>query len=132
MPQTTSASRRVRGGTSRARSAGQGALDRLTQSVDAAQVALKDLRKELSRGSRDMLSDLDTTLKHARKDLRHASKTVAKDLGQIEQALVTGKPAPRRAAPARTRTARASAAKKPATATAARGARARTGARGSA
>jgi len=41
----------VRGGASRARHAGQGALDRLTQSVEAAEAALRDhLRKELSKG----------------------------------------------------------------------------------
>src|SRR6059036_1010480 len=92
MPQTASVGGRVRGGASRARHAGQGALDRLTQSVEAAEVALKDLRKELSKGSRDVLGDLETTLKHARKDLRSVRSIVAKDLAQIEQALVTGKP----------------------------------------
>ena len=122
MPQTASAGGRVRGGASRARHAGQGALDRLTQSVEAAEVALKDLRKELSKGSRDVLGDLETTLKDARKDLRRVRSIVAKDLAQIEQALVTGKPVRRRAAPARARSAKATAARK----TPAAGARKRT------
>ena len=122
MPQTASAGGRVRGGASRARHAGQGALDRLTQSVEAAEVALKDLRKELSKGSRDVLGDLETTLKDARKDLRRVRSTVAKDLAQIEQALVTGKPVRRRAAPAGARSAKATAARK----TPAAGARKRT------
>jgi len=121
MPQTASVGGRVRGGASRARHAGRGALDRLTQSVEAAEVALRDLRKELSKGSRDVLGDLETTLKDARKDLRSVRRTVAKDLAQIEQALVAGKPV-RRAAPARARTAKASAARK----TTASGARKRT------
>ena len=122
MPQTASVGGRVRGGASRARHAGQGALDRLTQSVEAAEVALKDLRKEVSKGSRDVLGDLETTLKDARKDLRSVRSTVAKDLAQIEQALVTGKPVKRRAAPARAKSAKATAARK----TPAAGARTRT------
>jgi hypothetical protein len=122
MPQPTSVRGRARGGASRARHAGQGALDRLTKSVEAAEVALKDLRKELSKGSRDVLGDLERTLKDARKDLRSVRSTVAKDLAQIEQALVTGKPVKRRAAPARARSAKATAASK----TPAAGARKRT------
>jgi hypothetical protein len=122
MPKTASVGGRVRGGASRARHAGQGALDRLTKSVEAAEVALKDLRKEMGKGSRDVLGDLETTLKDARKDLRSVSRTFTKDLAQIEQALVAGKPVKRRAAPARARSAKAGAARKPA----ASGARRRT------
>ena len=98
MPKTTSVSGPVGDGASRARHAGQVAFDRLTQSVEAAQVALKDLRKELSKGSRDVLADLETTLKDARKDLRSARRTVTRDLEQIPRALVTGKPAKGRGA----------------------------------
>jgi hypothetical protein len=123
MPQTASVGGRVRGGASRARHAGQGALDRLTQSVEAAEVALKDLRKEVSKGSRDVLGDLEMTLKDARKDLRSVRRTVAKDLVQIERALVAGEPVKRRAAPARARSVKASAVRK----TTAAGARKRTG-----
>lgn len=117
MPKTASVGGRVRGGASRARHAGQGALERLTQSVEAAEIALKDLRKELSKGSKDVLRDLEKTLKDARKDLRSVRRTAAKDFAQIEQALA-GKPVRRRAAPARAR----GAARKPA----ASGARRRT------
>jgi len=63
MPRRATVSGGVRSGASRARDAGQGAFDRLTQSLDAAQAALNDLRKELSKGTRDVLQDLDTTLK---------------------------------------------------------------------
>jgi hypothetical protein len=42
MPQSTTVTRGVRGGASRARDAGQAALDRLTQSLEAAQSALTD------------------------------------------------------------------------------------------
>ena len=91
----------VRGGASRARDAGQGAFDRLTQSLDAAQVALNDVRKELSRGTRDVLQDLDRTLKDARKSARRVGRTVTRDLEQIQHALATGKPAEPRSARAR-------------------------------
>ena len=50
MPERATVTRRVRGGASRAQGAGQAAMDRLTQSVEAAQEALKDLSKELTRG----------------------------------------------------------------------------------
>ena len=103
MPQRTTATRAVRGGASRARDVGQTAFDRLTQSLEVAQAALKDLRRELSMGTRDVLDDLDTTLKDARKNVRSVSRTVTKDLEQIQQALTTGKPAePRAARPPKT------------------------------
>jgi hypothetical protein len=121
MPKTATVGGGVRG-ASRARHAGQGALDRLTKSVEAADVALKDLRKELSKGSKDVVRDLEKTLKDARKDLRSVRRTAAKDFAQIEQALVAGKPVKRRAAPVRARAAKAGAARKPA----ASGARRRT------
>jgi hypothetical protein len=121
MPARANVTTRMRGGASRARGAGEASLERLTHSVEAAQVALKDLRKELSKGTRDVLGDLDVTLKDARKNLRSVSRTVSKDLEEIQQALTAGKPArarttgPRkRAAAAGTR--RATTTGKPATA----------------
>jgi hypothetical protein len=109
MPARTTVTKRVRGGASRARGAGEASFERLTQSVEAAQVALKDLRKELSKGTRDVLGDLDVTLKDARKHLRSVSRTVSKDLDEIQHALTAGKPA-------RARTARKATTGKPATA----------------
>jgi hypothetical protein len=103
MPQRTTATRAVRGGASGARDAGQTAFDRLTQSLEVAQAALKDLRRELSKGTRDVLDDLDTTLKDARTNVRNVRRTVTKDLEQIQQALTAGKPAePRAARPRKT------------------------------
>ena len=77
MPDRAIVPGRVRGGASRAKGTGEDALDRLTRSVEAAQEALKDLRKEVSRGTREVLKDLDTTLKDARRNLRSVSKTVS-------------------------------------------------------
>jgi hypothetical protein len=116
MPRRATVSGGVRGGASRARDAGQGAFDRLTQSLDAAQAALNDLRKELSKGTRDVLQDLDTTLKDARKSARRVSRTVTKDLEQIQHALATGKPAEPRAARARRTAARPTTGRKTTTA----------------
>jgi chromosome segregation ATPase len=116
MPQRTTATRAVRGGASRGRDAGQTAFDRLTQSLEAAQAALMDLRKELSKGTRDVLDDLDTTLKDARKNARSVRRTVTKDLEQIQHALTTGKPAEPRAARARKTTAKPTTARKRTTA----------------
>lgn len=104
---------RVRGGASRATGAGQVAFDRLTQSVEAAQAALKDLRNELSKGTRDTLRDLDTTLRHARKNLRSMSETVTADLEKIQQALTASKPPKARAAHPPKRDAKATTARKP-------------------
>jgi hypothetical protein len=86
--------------TRRAKQAGSAALDRLQASIEAAETALKDLRGELSRDSRDLLKDVGTTLHDARRNLTRSRKLIVKDLEQIEQALVKGKaarPAPKRA-----------------------------------
>jgi predicted nucleic acid-binding Zn-ribbon protein len=79
------------------RGKGHTALDRLTKSVDAAQDALKDLRGEMSRGSAGLLKDIDKQLKDARKNLRGASKSVIKDLEELQQKVTPGakKPASR-------------------------------------
>jgi hypothetical protein len=121
MPARATVTTRVRGGASRARGAGEASFERLTQSVEAAQAALNDLRKELSKGSRDVLWDLDMTLKDARKSVRRVRRTVSKDLEEIQQALTASKPVrtrtggPRKRAPA-AGTARKTTTGKPATA----------------
>ena len=71
-----------RGGTT----SGGSALDRLGGTLDAAQEALKDLRRELSKGGRDLLKDLDTLLRDARKNLRGTQRTLIKDLEEIQKA----------------------------------------------
>jgi chromosome segregation ATPase len=112
MPARATVTTRVRGGASRARGAGEASLERLTQSVEAAQAALKDLRKELSKGSRDVLGDLDMTLSDARKSVRRVRRTVTKDLEEIQQALTAGKPARTRTGGPRKRAAAAGTARK--------------------
>ena len=70
---------------------GPRALDRLAKSIDAAEGALKDLRSELGRGGRDLVKDLDKTLRDSRKNLRSLSRTVAKDIGKLQRAATTSK-----------------------------------------
>jgi hypothetical protein len=79
--------------TSRSRTTTRGprALDRLDKSIDAAEGALKDLRSELGRGGRDLVKDLDKTLRDSRKNLRSLSRMVAKDIGKLQVAATTGK-----------------------------------------
>lgn len=61
-------------------------MERLNASVEAAQAALKELRGELGRGSRELLQDVDVTLRDARKNLRRVSRQLVKDLEQVQQA----------------------------------------------
>ena len=75
-------SRQGRGATK----GGPEALGRLSDSIDAAQAALKDLRSEMSRGSRELLRDVDKTLRDARKNLGRTRRRIAKDLDQVQQA----------------------------------------------
>jgi uncharacterized membrane-anchored protein YhcB (DUF1043 family) len=58
----------------------------LNDSIEASQAALKDLRSEMSRGSRELLKDLDKTLRDARKNLGRTSRRIAKDLDEVQQA----------------------------------------------
>lgn len=83
---------------------GDQALERLQQSVDAAEAALKDLRSEMSRGSRELLKDLETTLRDARKNLGRVRRRVSKDLEEVQQA-VTGKKATAQRKPAQRKSA---------------------------
>jgi hypothetical protein len=103
--------------TRRAKQAGNAALDRLQASIDAAETALKDLQGEVSRNNRALLKDIGTTLKATRRNVNRSRRRIAKDLQQIQQALVKGKAAaapaskraasaPKRAAPKRATSAR--------------------------
>ena len=66
---------------------GPDALGRLDDSIEAAQAALKDLRSEMSRGSRDLLKDLDRTrLRDARKNLGRTRRRIANDLDEVQLA----------------------------------------------
>jgi hypothetical protein len=71
---------------------GGAALDRLGGSLDAAQDALKDLRRELSKGGRDVLKDLEVLVRDARKNLRGTTRTLVKDLDEVQKAAAGKRP----------------------------------------
>ena len=98
-PRTTA--KRKTGGKAKSRvSGGHQALDRLNESIEAAEKALKELRGEMSRGSRALLKDMDNTLRDARKSVRSIRREVAKELEDLQRA-ATGKAASARGATAR-------------------------------
>ena len=59
---------------------------------DAAQAALKELRGELGRGSRELLHDVNVTLRDARKNLRRVSRQLVKDLEAVQHAAAGERP----------------------------------------
>jgi len=71
---------------------GSAALDRVGGSLDAAQDALKDLRRELSKGGRDVLKDLEVLVRDARKNLRGTTRTLVKDLEEVQKAAAGKRP----------------------------------------
>jgi ABC-type transporter Mla subunit MlaD len=65
-------------------------IERVEDAITAAEGALKDLRRDLTKGGQDLLKDVDRTLKDARRNLRGIKKTLAKDLEGVGRS-VTGK-----------------------------------------
>jgi ABC-type transporter Mla subunit MlaD len=91
---------------------GDKALELVNDSIDAAQAALKDLRSEMSRGSRELLKDVETTLRDAHMHLRNVTRHVSKDLEEVQHAVVGKRRPAKRKSAARTTAPRKSAAKK--------------------
>src|SRR4051794_8654738 len=107
-------SRAAAGAKTRARKVvGPKAIGRLEKSLDAAEIALKDLRKELGRGGSTAVKDLDTALKNSRKSFTSARRTIMSDIEKLQKAATKGTP-PKRAGSARPAT--RSAASKPSSA----------------
>jgi hypothetical protein len=77
--------------TRRAKKAGNSALDRLQTSIDSAETALKDLRREVGRESQERLKDVGSTLTATRKNLTRSRNRIMKDLEQFEHRLMKGK-----------------------------------------
>jgi hypothetical protein len=55
-------------------------LERINRSIDAAEVAVKDLRAGAEKGTRDLIRDLERTLKHARANTERVGKAISKDV----------------------------------------------------
>jgi hypothetical protein len=73
------------------------ALNRLNQSIDAAEKALVQLSKhggrDVSQGSRDLYKNLKTFVTSARRDSGKFAKSIQKDLEQAQKTLTTKRPA---------------------------------------
>lgn len=74
------------------------ALDGIEISLDDAQKAIGELRKDISAGGRSLLKDVETAVKHARRDVTKARKAVQSDIGDLGEALT-----PRRKPAAKTK-----------------------------
>jgi hypothetical protein len=90
MPATRKSSARGASGTKQSKRSRPGALDRLNESLDAAQKALGDLQGDLGRGARDMVKNVSRLVRDARRDTAKLNRAVMKDLGQLGQALTPG------------------------------------------
>jgi len=90
-------------------------LEGLEVSLDGAQKAVGDLRRDLSTGGRKLVKDIEAAIKAARRDLARTRKEIQHDLGDLGGALT-----PRRAnsKPAAKKTAAKKTAAKPAAKTA--------------
>ena len=66
-------------------------IDRLNESLDAAQKALSDLQGDLGRGARDVAKNVSRLIRDARKDTAKLNRALVKDLGQLGQALTPGR-----------------------------------------
>lgn len=58
----------------------ESSLERVERSIDAAEMAAKDLRSGTAKGSRDLVQDLERTLRNARANARRIGKSLSKDL----------------------------------------------------
>jgi hypothetical protein len=93
------------------------ALKRLNRSLDAAQEALAELRKDTGRdvgqGARDVYKDLRTFVTSARRDSGKLAKALQRDFEQAQKRLAGAPPARSRAAatPSRGRKGQAGAAR---------------------
>ena len=85
--------------------AGKDPLDRLKGSLDGAEAALKDLRTGASKGTGELVRDLEKTLKHLRSNTRQVGRAVSKDLAASREAAKSSpRKAPARRAPKRSTT----------------------------
>jgi hypothetical protein len=82
--------RRSTARTNRAKQSGRGGrspVDRLNESLEAAQKALSDMQGDLGRGARDMIKNVSRLVRDARRDTAKLNRALVKDLGQLGQAL---------------------------------------------
>jgi hypothetical protein len=66
---------------------GKAALDGLEISLDEAQKAITELRRDLSTGRRQLVKDVEAAIKSARRDLNKTRKAIQGDLSELGEAL---------------------------------------------
>lgn len=67
------------------RHAAEAAAERLDQSLDAAQKALKAIGGDVSRGTRDMAKNVERMLSATRKDARKLARAVRADVTKFQK-----------------------------------------------
>jgi hypothetical protein len=72
--------------------AGDTALKRLNSSLDAAHDALTELRKNLGRGGRGVVTDVHKRVTDLRKDARKLNKSVRSELDQLQKSIASSRP----------------------------------------
>lgn len=90
MPATKKSPARAGSGAKQSKKGNAGAMERLNESLDAAQKALADLQGDLGRGARDMAKNVSRLVRDARRDTAKLNRAVVKDLGQLGSALTPG------------------------------------------
>ena len=84
---TTKKSSSGSGSAKGSRRPGAASLDRLNESLDAAQKALGEIQGDLGRGGRDIVKNVSRLLKDARRDTAKLNRALVKDIGQLGRAL---------------------------------------------
>jgi hypothetical protein len=87
---TTKKSSSGSGSAKGSRRPGAASLDRLNESLDAAQKALGEIQGDLGRGGRDIVKNVSRLLKDARRDTAKLNRALVKDIGQLGRALTPG------------------------------------------
>ena len=67
-------------------------LKLLKGSLDAAEAALKDLRAGASKGTRELVRDLEKTVKHLRANARQVGRAVSKDVAAAGREATKSRP----------------------------------------
>lgn len=65
----------------------EAALDRLNESLDAAQKAIKAVRRDVTTGGRDLVKDVEGMIAQARKDTSKLERAVRSDLADLQRAV---------------------------------------------
>jgi hypothetical protein len=72
--------------------AGDASLKRLNSSLDAAHEALTELRKNLGRGGREVVKDVQGRVTELRKDARNLNKSLRSELGHLQKSIAGARP----------------------------------------